>query len=226
LILVEKLTAGYGEKRIISRLSFLAQSSDSPLVLAGRNGSGKSTLLKAILGQIPFSGKIEIQNPKQSIGWIPQSYHLSLSIPVLDFVALGASKPDGLFASLPKNAKGKADESLTELMLDHLKNKRTDELSGGEWQLVCLAQLMVQETDIWLLDEPTSSLDIYYKSFVFNLLWRKAAEGKMIILSTHDLPFLPVESGTLLLFGNEYSTFPISKSSLEETIERLSVREL
>ena len=225
MILVEKLTAGYGEKLIISRLSFLAQSSDSPLVLAGRNGSGKSTLLKAILGQIPFSGKIEIQNPKQSIGWIPQSYQLSLSIPVLDFVALGASKPDRLFATLPKQARSQAEVALNELKLDHLKNKRTDELSGGEWQLVCLAQLMVQETNIWLLDEPTSSLDIYYKSFVFNLLWRKAAEGKMIILSTHDLPFLPDESGTILLFGNEYSTYPISKGSLESTIEQLSGRE-
>jgi ABC-type Mn2+/Zn2+ transport system ATPase subunit len=222
LIRVEELTAGYGDKLVISRLSFLAQSQDSPLVLAGRNGSGKSTLLKAILGQIPFSGKIELSNPNQSIGWIPQSYQLSLSIPVIDFVALGASIPEGLFASLPKNAKSLAEEALVELKLEHLTNKRTDELSGGEWQLVCLAQLMVQETDIWLLDEPTSSLDIYYKSFVFELLWKKAKEGKMIILSTHDLPFLPNERGKILLFGGGFSNYPISKVSLEETLFYLS----
>ena len=223
MIVVEELTAGYGEKTVISRLSFLVESRESPLVLAGRNGSGKSTLLKAILGQIPFSGKIEIKNPNQSIGWIPQSYQLSLSISVLDFVALGATKPEGLFATLPKQAKFQAEAAIEELNLNHLKKKKTDELSGGEWQLVCLAQLMVQEADIWLLDEPTSSLDIYYKSFVFSLLWRKASEGKIIVLSTHDLPFLPNAAGSILLFGNGYLTFPITKNSLEDTIAKLSV---
>ena len=226
MIYVEGLTAGYSEKQVISRLSFSCSSEDSPLVLAGKNGSGKSTFLKAVLGQIPFQGLIKLEESNSGIGWISQSYHISLSIPVIDFIALGTSKTKGVFTHLPSNAKDLAVAALLELGLDDLKEKKTDQLSGGEWQLVCLAQLMVQDTGVWLLDEPTSSLDIYYKSLVFNLLWKKSREGKLIIFSTHDLPFLPKERGKLLLFENEVSSFPISENSLAEAISRLSQRQV
>jgi len=223
LIRVQELTAGYGEKQVISCLSFLTDSLSGPLVLAGPNGAGKSTLLKAILNQIPYSGKIDSGQANQSIGWIPQTFQISLSIPVIDFISLGTIKKGVLFSSLPKIAPQLAEQALSDLGLLHLRDKNTDELSGGEWQLVCIAQLMVQETDIWLLDEPTSSLDVYYKSFIFKLLWEKSEMGKTIIISTHDLPFLPITKGNILLFDDQYSLMPISKATIADTIEKLSL---
>ena len=222
MIQVEGLTAGYGKLQVISRFSFQAQAEDSPIVLAGKNGSGKSTFLKAILGQIPFEGNIKIESNGAGIAWIPQAYHISLGIPVLDFIALGTSKSGGFLASLPIDAKQRAENALAELGLEKFAGKRTDELSGGEWQMICLAQLMVQDAQIWLLDEPTSSLDIYYKTLVFNLLWKKAEEGKLILFSTHDLPFLPAERGTILLFENMVSVLPISAENLKISISALS----
>ncbi|NBU36596.1 MAG: ATP-binding cassette domain-containing protein, partial [Bacteroidetes bacterium] len=76
MIRVQELTAGYGEKQVISCLSFLTDSLSGPLVLAGPNGAGKSTLLKAILNQIPYSGKIDSGQTNQSIGWIPQTFQI------------------------------------------------------------------------------------------------------------------------------------------------------
>ena len=178
--------------------------------------------MKAILGFIPFQGKIQIAQNGKSVGWIPQGYQVSLSLPVPDFISLGASRTDSIFPWLPSDSKEKSIAILNDMGLNYLANKKTDEVSGGEWQLVCLAQLLMQDTDIWLLDEPTSFLDIYYKPFIFNILWEKAAQGKTIIFSTHDLHFLPKNSGKILVFDDQYSLEDISDYSVQSVIARLS----
>ena len=144
-----------------------------------------------------------------------------MSIPVVDFVAMGAAQPSGIFPAFASYGHAAARLAMNELQIAHLAEKRTDEVSGGEWQLVCLAQLAVQPTHIWLLDEPTASLDIYYKSMVFNYLWKKAAEGKTILLATHDLPFLPTHSGSLLLFEDNYSILSISAKTIEQAVHQI-----
>lgn len=221
MIEISQLTVGYGSKTVINRLSFLAGPSQSPVVLVGRNGSGKSTLLKAILGEIPCQGKINCSSQANGIGWLPQNYQVSLSMPVFDFVRLGTVKRSGLFPGFHSQADEKVSQALTELQIEQLKNAQTDTLSGGEWQLVCLAQLMVQEADVWLLDEPTASLDIYYKSLVFNFLWKMARSGKTILVSTHDLPFLPKENGSILFFPSTSGLVPISETSVQEAVDQL-----
>lgn len=221
MIEISQLTAGYGVKTIISRLSFTADPAHSPVVLAGRNGSGKSTFLKALLGEIPFAGELKISPPNSGIGWLPQQFHLALRMPVADFVKLGSVEKKGLFPSFAYGAEQLVSEALAELEIGHLADSYTDALSGGEWQLVCLAQLLVQKTDIWLLDEPTASLDVYYKSLVFNFLWKKAGMGKTIILATHDLPFLPIYSGSLLSFPNPTQLKPLNEESLQEVLKLL-----
>ena len=154
--------------------------------------------MKALLGQIPFQGAVVFQPKPDSIGWLPQHYQVSIRIPVLDFISLGNRNPNRIFPSKNEHSLSLAGKALGELGASQLADKQTDELSGGEWQLVCLAQLLVQPTDVWLLDEPTASLDIYYKTKVFQFLWDQARKGKTIVLSTHDLPFIPTESGSYL----------------------------
>lgn len=120
------------------------------------------------------------------------------------------------------NHKMLAEQALSELGISHLANKQTDEISGGEWQLICLAQLVAQPTDVWLLDEPTAFLDIHHKNRVFNFLWEKASEGKTIVISTHDLPFITTYSGTYLYLNEDKAESGImSQEKVELLINRL-----
>ncbi len=206
---------------MINRLSFSAGSNDSPLILAGRNGCGKTSLMKAILGKIPYDGKIEFDGPTSQIAWLPQMYQISFRVPVLDFVAMGGADTQRLFPSVSAPAVQKAKEALLQLGIEHLAEKPTDELSGGEWQLACLAQMKTQDASVWLLDEPTSSLDIGYKSLVFQFLWDEAANGKTILVSTHDLPFLPVRGGSILFLSDKPDFMPNSADNLQKVILEL-----
>ena len=222
MIRVHELAAGYGNKTVFSRLSFYASAENSPLVLAGKNGSGKSTLLRMLAGfQQPTSGKIEFSKIKPGIAWLPQHYQLNLELPVPEFVAMACEKPGRWLSSRPADAIEKSLAALERLGISRLAGQKTHELSGGEWQLLCLAQMLVQEAAIWLLDEPTSSLDIGYKNKVFNLLWEEAAAGKTIILSTHDIPFLPEQGGSFLLVGNQPQIFPNEAEARKQLILQL-----
>lgn len=173
--------------------------------------------MKAILGKIPIEGKIEFESPDRRIAWLPQMYQISFRVPVLDFVAMGGSDTTRLFPSVTSLAVVKANEALKQLGIEHLAEKATDELSGGEWQMVCLAQMKTQDASVWLLDEPTSSLDIGYKSLVFDFLWEEAAKGKTILLSTHDLPFLPSNGGSVLYL----SETPVFMKNSPENLDRV-----
>jgi len=206
---------------VINRLSFSAGSNDSPLILAGRNGCGKTSLMKAILGKIPYDGKIEFDGPTSQIAWLPQMYQISFRVPVLDFVAMGGADTQRFFPSVSASAVQKAKDALLQLGIEHLAEKPTDELSGGEWQLACLAQMKTQDASVWLLDEPTSSLDIGYKSLVFQFLWDEAANGKTILVSTHDLPFLPVRGGSILFLSDKPDFMPNSADNLQKVILEL-----
>lgn len=207
---------------MFSRLSFYASAENSPLVLAGKNGSGKSTLLRMLADfQKPKSGKIEFSKIKPGIAWLPQHYQLSLDLPVPEFVAMACEKPGRWLSSRPSDAIEKSLAALERIGISSLAGQHTNQLSGGEWQLLCLAQMLVQEADVWLLDEPTSSLDIGYKKKVFKLLWEEAAAGKTIVLSTHDIPFLPEDGGTFLLVGNQPQIFPNEAEARKQLILQL-----
>lgn len=226
MIRVTDLTAGYGTKTVFSRLSFVASENQSPLVLAGKNGSGKSTLLRTLAGfQEPLSGSIDFGLRRPQIAWLPQHYRVSLEIPIPEFVAMACEKPGSWLSSRPADALVKSLAALDRLGISRLEKQETHQLSGGEWQLVCLAQMLVQEAGIWLLDEPTSSLDIAYKKKIFDLLWEEAENGRLIILSTHDIPFLPDSGGSFLLVSEEPEFFLNevgARKSLLQSLEKFS----
>jgi iron complex transport system ATP-binding protein len=219
LIDVSDLTVGYGNKSVINRLSFSVLPDDGPLVLAGRNGSGKSTLFKALLGQIPFNGSVSMPGP---VAWMPQQARIAFRLPVVDFISLGAAGTTGLFPSIPKGSGEQAIQLLEEFQLNHLQTAWTDTLSGGEWQLVCLAQMAMQNARVWLLDEPSSSLDIFYKDLLFRQIWKQQEKGIQVVFSTHDLPFLPDLPGKLLLFGSDSGLSDLSPERIQDAMAFLS----
>lgn len=129
-----------------------------------------------------------------------------------------------MFPSQGKESKKSAWEALEKLNLTHLAYKQTDEISTGEWQLAAVAQLFVENADVWILDEPTSSLDVYYKNLVFQHLWEAARlDGKTVVLSTHDIPFIPQTSGTFLLLDRHFSypLFPNTPENRSDIMNKL-----
>lgn len=153
-----------GQMRLRAKLSAF----DGTTVVIGPNGAGKSTLLKSILGELrPKRGKIslgaktlfsaedgvEIPTEKRNLGYVPQNYALFPHMTVVNNVAFG------LRSKSKKERLSKAIELLEDLRIDHLADRRTTSLSGGESQRVALARAMATGPEALLLDEPMAALD-------------------------------------------------------------------
>jgi len=163
------------------------------LAIIGPNGGGKTTLLKLILGFLkPSKGEIKIyeKSPIQArhlIGYIPQHTTFSLDIPitVFDIVLQGRLKKNKLFYS--KEDKEKALNTLTTLKIEHLKNKKIKDLSGGQRQKVLIARALATEPKILVMDEPTSAIDINGQKEILDLI--ESIEITRIVVS-HDIKIL------------------------------------
>jgi iron complex transport system ATP-binding protein len=118
-----------------------------------------------------------------------------------------------------------ADAALARVGMVHLAARDFTQLSGGEQQLVWLAQLSLQDAQIYLLDEPTQQLDVYYRRQVFSLIHGWATqEGKTVLCSTHDLDNLPELTGYLLnLSEPEPQLRAISRATVQEARQWLEM---
>ena len=163
------------------------------LTIIGPNGGGKTTLLRIILGLLkPFKGEILIYNKppykaSNFIGYVPQHTNFSLDIPitVFDIVLEGRLKAFKFFYS--KEDKEKTIQILKKIKIEHLKDKRIKELSGGERQKVLIARALNSNPKIIIMDEPTSAIDPQGQKEILNLI-----ENLNItrVVVSHDLKIL------------------------------------
>jgi iron complex transport system ATP-binding protein len=206
---LENVSVFLGGKYVISDLSF---SINAPafMALVGNNGSGKTTLLRTILSKLDHEGNIFINGQKlnhhksdalkYAIAMLGQKNMIQFSIPVIELVVMGRFHHQKTFFRYSETDYEKARQYLEHLNILSLHDKNYLELSGGEQQLVWLAQVLVQEADIILLDEPTQYLDVANRKRVFDLLLKIAAEErKIIICATHEIDYLKgVKTGLVL----------------------------
>lgn len=167
--------------------------------ILGPNGSGKTTLLRVIGGtRRPTDGTITLDGrPLASfsrrelatrIAVVPQETHLAFDYTVLEMVLMGRHPHLGLFEVEGPADVATARDALAAVNAAHLEDRDFMTLSGGEKQRVVIAAALAQATDVLLLDEPTSSLDLGAQLDIAQLLGRLNAErGVTIIVSTHDL---------------------------------------
>ena len=205
---VKNLIADYGAKTIIRNLSFKI-SHPAFVAIVGQNGSGKTTLFKALSGQLPYQGEIIINNQLLKhtsnpftlgeIALLAQKNNVGFSIPVEELVVMGRFRMKKFFQAYNQADYMATHQALALLKLLPLAQHNFVDLSGGEQQLVWLAQLMVQDTPVYLLDEPTQQLDLYNKKQVFTLMmeWVKHYQ-KTVFCITHDLHNLFTMEGYLL----------------------------
>lgn len=189
---IDSLTAGYGPDVIIDRASASA-ASGGLTVLIGPNGTGKSTLLKAIAGLIPSTGTVALngnviglRERNIAISYMPQDVGGASALTALEVVLLGRLRSLGL--SVPAHLPVQALNLLRQFGVDHLESRPLDALSGGQKQLVFLAQALFRDPQVLLLDEPTAALDLRHQLIVLNAVSDHARKhGVVAIAAMHDL---------------------------------------
>ena len=169
--------------------------------LVGVNGAGKSTLFKALMGFIPtIKGEISIlgQSVKSAlkdnhIAYVPQAEEVDWSFPVLvqDVVMMGRYGHMGFFRKTTLNDILEVDYALNRVGMEDFKNRQIGELSGGQRKRVFLARALAQKSEVILLDEPFTGVDVKTETAIIKLLREKRKEGKIMLVSTHNLGSVP-----------------------------------
>ena len=194
----QSLSAGYGENLVLRGLD-LTIPAGRITAIVGANACGKSTLLKALSrlikpqsGEVLLDGRAIHRLPTRELarrlGLLPQSPIAPEGITVMDLVSRGRHPHHGLFASWTKVDDKAIADALEATQTTDLAERPVDELSGGQRQRAWIAMALAQETEILLLDEPTTFLDISHQIDVLDLLTDlNRARGTTIVMVLHDL---------------------------------------
>lgn len=180
------------------------------LAVVGPNGSGKTTLLKALLGTVPVEqGSVTLLGrpigdwpPRELarvVGVVTQREETLFPLTVEETVALGRYAFLPPVAALRPADEAVVQDAMAQTDVARLALRRTDELSGGEWQRVRIARALAQEPRLLVLDEPTASLDVRHEMEVFELARRLADRGLATVLVSHHLNLAARYAHRLLL---------------------------
>lgn len=195
-LITRNLSFSYGEKQVLSKVE-MQLAPGRMVCLAGPNGSGKSTLLRCMDRILrPQEGHVLINNQDISgfslrelarqVAYVPQSAVQNLRYTVFEAVMMGR-KPFLSFRVKEEDRQA-VRRVLAMMNLENMADRYYDELSGGERQKVLIARALAQGTNILLLDEPTSNLDLRYQLEVAELLTRlKEEQSLILVLALHDL---------------------------------------
>lgn len=169
--------------------------------LVGINGSGKSTLFKAIMGLVPLArGSVNILGTpagktlaRNTVAYVPQNEEVDWNFPVLveDVVMMGRYGHMGFLRRASALDKRKVDEALERVSMQDYRHRQIGELSGGQKKRVFLARALAQEGQVILLDEPFTGVDVTTEDAIIELLKSLRDEGKVMLVSTHNLGSVP-----------------------------------
>ena len=188
---IRNLTVAYGENIALENLN-LDIEAGSLMALVGPNGAGKSTLIKTILkflkqviGEIKINGK--------TLAYVPQRNSVDWDFPttLFDVVEMGCYGRVGLFKRVSKEEKQKVLKAIEQVGMLDFKDRQISELSGGQQQRAFIARALVQEADIYLMDEPFQGVDSTTEKSIVDILKKLKSEGKTLIVVHHDLQTVP-----------------------------------
>jgi ABC-type Mn2+/Zn2+ transport system ATPase subunit len=186
LLRADGVTAGYGGPPVIREVTFEIGAGERVGIL-GPNGGGKSTLFRVLLGELtPSAGTIA--GPRR-YGYVPQTERSRLDYPVtaLDVALMGTLTSSRWWLPVRRRERERGVAALERVGLREHAETMFGELSGGQRQRVLAARALVQGADVLLLDEPFSGVDVTSAELIASLLDELAAEGRGLLIATHDL---------------------------------------
>ena len=218
-ITISNLTVAYNNQPVLWQVNVTVQPGIM-LAVAGPNGAGKTTLLKTMLGLLqPVAGTITFLGKSRTaqlgnIAYIPQRSSVDWNFPltVLDVVLMGRYYHIGWFKRPGQQDYMRAHTAIAQVNLTAYANTPINQLSGGQQQRVFLARALVQDAEIFLLDEPFSAVDMATEKTIITLLVQLKNQGKTIVVVHHDLQTVADYFDWVLLLNVETVAYgPVSQ---------------
>jgi manganese/zinc/iron transport system ATP- binding protein len=197
-IAVRDLTVAYHDRPVLWDVD-LDVPAGVLMAIVGPNGAGKTTLIKTILDLVPSAaGQVEIlgksyRSNRDKVGYVPQRGTVDWDFPtnVLDVVMMGRYGSLGWFRRPGEKDRRIALEALEKVSMREFADRQISQLSGGQQQRVFLARALVQDAQVYLMDEPFQGVDATTERAIITLLKELRSEGKTVVCVHHDLQTVP-----------------------------------
>ena len=191
------LTFKYGNDEVLSSVN-ASFPAGTMTAIVGPNGAGKSTLMKSLIGIVkPVSGSIEFfggsfKNNHGRIAYVPQTIHVDSFFPmrVKDVIAQGMHNELRWYKLMSKDQHQKVIDALGQINMEEFANHQFSELSGGQFRRMFVARALIQNPDLFLLDEPFNGVDVATHDILMDIFRNLVNNGKTVVMVHHDLTTL------------------------------------
>ncbi len=229
----KNLTVGYRSKKdnvnIASNINFKIRKGNL-VGLVGANGIGKSTLIRTLINTQPALNGTVLLNGKPTENISPNELAQQLSVvltepllaknlSVYELIALGRYPYTNWIGQLTVNDNDVIESAITLVGINAFKQKKCHELSDGQLQKVMIARALAQDTDVIVLDEPTTHLDMYHKAYILKLLKKLTKQtGKTILFSSHEIDLAIQLCDTMLVMQENTVVYNEPRQLIEQGV--------
>ncbi len=227
-LVVDDLTVAYQRKPVVWDVSFEVPAG-ALMAVVGPNGAGKSTLFRAILGMTPCaSGRVlvfgdDYRRQRARVAYVPQRESVDWDFPItaLEVVTMGLYGQIGWCRPVRARHREKAYEALKRVGLADFAHRQISQLSGGQQQRTFLARALVQDADLYLMDEPFAAVDAATERAIIDLLREMRSAGRTAVVIHHDLQTVPdYFDHVVLLNMRVVATGPVETVFTSENLQK------
>lgn len=231
---VKGLNVHYRRHQVLHAIDLPDIAPGSLVALVGPNGAGKSTLLRALAGLLKADGHMQLGDldllrcgrlaRSQRVGFMPQALPEGVALSVLETLLGALRGGDPAIARLgAREQQAKAWQVLAQLGISDLALHPLERLSGGQRQMVSLAQAVIRDPHLLLLDEPTSALDLRHQDDVMRMVRRLTEQGRTVLVVLHDLSLAARWADQMVVIeaGRLYGAGLVSQVLSEDMLARV-----
>jgi manganese/zinc/iron transport system ATP- binding protein len=223
---VEDLTVAYGERPALWDVD-LDVPAGTLMAIVGPNGAGKTTLIRAVLGLVrPVAGRVTVfgrgyDEQRRRVAYVPQRGTVDWDFPttVLDVVMMGRYGALGWFRRPGRAEREAALAALGQVGMDEFADRQISQLSGGQQQRVFLARALVQDAQVYLMDEPFQGVDATTEHAIVALLQDLREQGRTVVAVHHDLQTVAEYFDSVTLLNvRRIASGPVEETFTEENL--------